>query len=146
MDTFPERSPGPTRPRVVVHFHNWKLVHHGKEKVYKNNDPVNVLGIKISHYNHESCVILISGGHKDSNALSTSSESNRQLLETDDLPVGTVFFRRNEFILETSAEELAQILPQILDALQEIEPSISAIRDDVMDTFPERLPGPEITG
>ncbi len=50
------------------------------------------------------------------------------------------------FNLETSAEELVQVLPQILDALQDIEPSIVAIRDDVMDTFPERHPGPEITG
>ncbi len=43
------------------------------------------------------------------------------------------------FMLATSPEELVVVLPQIFDALQEVEPSIGAIRDDLMNnTFSQR--------
>ncbi len=160
------QAPQQAAPRsqwVSRHFDNWTLNHDlGGMKHYLNNNPVNVLEIMISDYNHERCEILISAGYRESpNALSTGSENNRQLLEalqnhgiTADLNGGgtLVVFPSaeldylNMFNLETSAEELVQVLLQILDALQDIEPSIVAIRDDVMNTFPERSPGPEITG
>ncbi len=134
-----------------INWGTWELWHYlGEKKIYYNSNPSYISEMQIKN-NPENCTLWITATYMEGDTFRSAIAHNRLFKEalqnhgiTADLP-GIGLFPGDEddiFYLTTSPEELAQLLPQILNALQEIEPSISDIIEDVMNTFPERHPGP----